>query len=202
MSETGLLFYELASWPRALLDLPGVALIDEVLDLAFTFRLFRDVDLLSDPFIKGERLDLAEDPDRAGQLLLIRELSHHGRRSSCSYSGVPDRGFFSAAGLKPPSVEAQPLVQLLSILQLLTRHQVDRLLVPDLTVSDVIEAAVIEDHAVLEDLDEGCPLVSRSRLQDPGHVLNVRIDRPSHEGRVRAEGEVDGIEGPIDASER
>src|SRR3954451_17284596 len=74
---------------------------------------------------------------------------------------------------------------------------------PDLVVlplplgSNGVERAVVEDVAVLVDLDEGRAVVRRGGAQRLGHVLLVSVDRAGDERRFRAERKRDGIEGMV-----
>ena len=59
---------------------------------------------------------------------------------------------------------------------------------------DLLEGAVVEDVAVLVDLDEGGALVVVRPAEDLLHVLAVHVVGPGHEARLGAEGEADGVE--------
>ena len=55
--------------------------------------------------------------------------------------------------------------------------------------------AVVEDRAVLEDLDERRALVLVGPPQDLLHVLRVDVDGAGHEGGAAAEREGDRVDG-------
>ena len=65
---------------------------------------------------------------------------------------------------------------------------------------DVVERAVVEDVAVLVDLDEGRALVLVGPPEHLLHVVAVHVVRPGDEGRLGAERDRDGVERMVDAS--
>ncbi|BFO16156.1 hypothetical protein SHKM778_25440 [Streptomyces sp. KM77-8] len=64
-----------------------------------------------------------------------------------------------------------------------------------LAVLEDVEGAVVEDVAVLVDLDECGAGVVGGLAQDLGEVFAVGVDGAGDEGRFRADGEGDGVEG-------
>jgi hypothetical protein len=56
-----------------------------------------------------------------------------------------------------------------------------------LLVLQGVEGAVVEDVAVLVDLDQGRALVGGGLAQHLRQVLAVGVDRPRHERRLRAD---------------
>jgi len=62
------------------------------------------------------------------------------------------------------------------------------------------EGAVVEDVAVLEDLDEGRPLVLVRAAHDLLQVLRLDVDAAGDEARLGAERERDRVEGVIDGA--
>ena len=58
---------------------------------------------------------------------------------------------------------------------------------PPLLAADRVEGAVVEDVAVLVDLDEGRALVFGGRAQGRGDVLLLDVDRAGDEGGLGAE---------------
>ncbi len=65
-----------------------------------------------------------------------------------------------------------------------------------------VEGAVVEDVAVLVDLDERRALVSGGGAQRLRHVRLVRVDRARHERRLRPERQRDRVEGMVLRAER
>src|SRR2546421_10677754 len=75
-----------------------------------------------------------------------------------------------------------------------TRAKPDRLTVLEidpvlLVLADEVEGAVVEDVAVLEDLDERASLVRGGGAEDVGQLGAVGVDRPRDERRLGADRE-------------
>ena len=70
------------------------------------------------------------------------------------------------------------------------------------TVLEHVERAVVEDRAVLVDLDQGRAPVLRGRPQRLGEVLAVGVGRAGHEGGLGAEREGDRVERVVDRAHR
>jgi hypothetical protein len=62
-------------------------------------------------------------------------------------------------------------------------------------VLDRVERAVVEDRAVLVDLDQRRATVGSGRRQHRGEVPAVGVDRARHEGRLGAESQRHGLNG-------
>ena len=73
----------------------------------------------------------------------------------------------------------------------------DPVLVPRALVREVGERLVVEDVAVLVDLEESRAVVLVHRGEHGDRVVAVHVDRPGDEGRLRPEGEAHGVERPI-----
>ena len=69
-------------------------------------------------------------------------------------------------------------------------------------VGDVAEGAVVEDVAVLEDLDEGRPFVGVCALDDLLQVLGLDVDAAGDEAGLGAERQRDRIERMVDRALR
>src|SRR5262249_14678337 len=67
---------------------------------------------------------------------------------------------------------------------------------------EALERAVVEDVAVLEDLDKGRALVLRHSLQGGLEVLRVDIERAGNQGRLGCQGEANRIDGLLDRAHR
>ncbi len=67
---------------------------------------------------------------------------------------------------------------------------------------DVLEHRVVEDDAVLEDLDEGRALIGARALQYADEMRLEGVDGPRHEPRARAEREDARRDGVLEGSER
>ena len=80
--------------------------------------------------------------------------------------------------------------------------QVDHHLLAHLTAGDVVERAVVEHVAVLEDLDERRALVGVGLAEDVHHVLAVEIVGTSNEAGLGAQRDRERVEGRIDGTER
>ncbi len=71
-----------------------------------------------------------------------------------------------------------------------------------LLVRQQVEGPVVEDVAVLVDLDEGGPLVSRSAPKHVGQVCAIDVERPSHEARLGSERQRERVERLVERTER
>src|SRR5580658_6170161 len=72
----------------------------------------------------------------------------------------------------------------------------------DLLVTDIVEGAVVEDVAVLENLDEGGAAMSVGPFDHIAKVLDLNVHRTGDEGGMDAEGDGDRIEGEINGADR
>ena len=72
----------------------------------------------------------------------------------------------------------------------------------DFAVDDVVEGTVVEDHAVLPDLDQGQSLVLARSLEDGVHVAGVGVPGAGDKSGAGGEGEEERIEGRIDRAVR
>ncbi|PSK43210.1 hypothetical protein B0E38_07886 [Streptomyces sp. 111WW2] len=71
-----------------------------------------------------------------------------------------------------------------------------------LFVLEGVEGTVVEDVAVLVDLDQGGAGVFGGLAQYLGEVFAVGVDGPGDEGGLRAEGQGDGVEGCVEGAHR
>src|SRR3984893_15984130 len=74
----------------------------------------------------------------------------------------------------------------------LTMFKVMSILGFDRLVGGVFKDGIIEDFAVLIDLDKSRPLMSRGALQDFREMMNVDIDGAGDKGRLSANGDRQG----------
>jgi hypothetical protein len=102
-----------------------------------------------------------------------------------------------------PAVPAgpQPLTPVRAEPDRLTVGQPDQLIVPRGGVLQRRERVVIEDRAVLVDLNERRPRVIGGRPQHAGEVLAVRVDAAGHEGGLGAQGQRHGVERVVQRAE-
>ena len=70
--------------------------------------------------------------------------------------------------------------------------------VADLLLAHVVEGAVVEDVAVLVDLDESGAVVRGGAMEDLLQVRAEDVDGPRDEGRLGAEGQARRVERPVD----
>ena len=90
------------------------------------------------------------------------------------------------------------------------RAEADRLLVLEtdlvlgfvLLAGDEVERTVVEDVAVLVDLDERRAAVRGGRFQDARQMLPIDVQRARDEGGLGSERQRDGVEGPVERAER
>src|SRR5579884_874437 len=80
--------------------------------------------------------------------------------------------------------------------------QVQNVVCLDALVGGVVEHAVVEDLAVLVDLDESRPAVGRGAAEGFRQVVDVHVNRPGHEGRLSADGQRQGPQGIVDGAKR
>jgi hypothetical protein len=66
--------------------------------------------------------------------------------------------------------------------------EVEHVVGPHVAGGEGVEGVVVEDVAVLEDLDEGDALVAGRRLHHRAEVLDVDVDGAGDEGGLRGDG--------------
>src|SRR5207245_1991057 len=71
-----------------------------------------------------------------------------------------------------------------------------------LLLAHEVERVVVEDVAVLEDLDERAAAMLRRAAQDVLEVGAIGVDRPGYERSLRADGERQRIERPVQRPHR
>src|SRR5439155_2007669 len=67
--------------------------------------------------------------------------------------------------------------------------------------AELLEGTVVENVAVLVDLDEGGPLVPGGPLDRLGEVRRVHVEAPRHEGCFRRDGYAEGVDGLLGGAE-
>ena len=77
----------------------------------------------------------------------------------------------------------------------------DELIGPGVLGRDLLEGPVVEDVAVLVDLDEGGAVVVMGPAEHLLHVLAVHVVGAGHERGLGPEGQGDGVEGRLERSE-
>src|SRR6266540_989769 len=190
-----------ATPPRAasrLLDRPGVAGREELLEAHLALRRLRLADDLPRHLVGRGLPHVAEDADRRREARLLGEVREHERHRRVRarhvvdedvrlrHAVLADRDDLELGRLR---VEADPLLVVLSeeerlaVLHAELRVRLRRLL------GDEGVGAVVEHRAVLEDLDEHAALVLGRELEDAAHVRPLHVDRASDERRAGAEGE-------------
>ena len=148
--------------------------------------------------LAGRPGDGAEDSVRSGQVGVLAELRHEMRGSSRTGRGIPDIRFLGGDEFHVPAGDAQALGSVLAEGHLLAGDQVDHPVGAYRLVDIRRIEVLVEDHAVLKDLDERGPLVSVGRSKGLRHVLGVDVEGARHEGRAAAECEPERVERPID----
>src|SRR5205085_2196543 len=66
--------------------------------------------------------------------------------------------------------------------------KIDHVVGPTRAFGEVFKRAVVEDVAILIDLDEGDAFVPRRRLNGRAQVLHINVERARDEGRFRCDG--------------
>src|SRR6266511_3809837 len=195
-----------ATPPRAasrLLDRPGVAGREELLEAHLALRRLRLADDLPRHLVGRGLPNVAEDADRRQEARLLDEVREHERHHQVRarhvvdedvrlrHAVLADRDDLELGRLR---VEADPLLVVLSeeerlaVLHAELRVRLRRLL------GDEGVGAVVEHRAVLEDLDEHAALVLGRDLEDAAHVRPLDVDRASDERRAGAERERGRVE--------
>ena len=80
-------------------------------------------------------------------------------------------------------------------------HQGDQHVRPVLLAGDLLEGAVVEDVAVLVDLDEGGARWVVGPPEGLHHVLAVHVVGARHEGGLGPERQAQGVEGLLERAE-
>src|SRR6478736_1534659 len=110
---------------------------------------------------------------------------------------VPDEGVAVTVEDLGRAVVSQPHPSLS------VRPEPDRLAVLEvdpvfLVLADEVERTVIEDVAVLEDLDEGAPLVLSGSAQNLRQLSAIGVNRARDERRLGAECKRERVERPVE----
>ena len=100
---------------------------------------------------------------------------------------TPSSPIVTTSGCRP--VEADALVAVLAEDHRLAVLEDEHPVLADLAVGEVAPRAVVEDVAVLEDLDERRALVAAGPLERVLEVLGVGVDRAGDERRLGGEGD-------------
>src|SRR5688572_33118128 len=114
-----------------------------------------------------------------------------------------DAGPFDAGGVddrRSPVFEDNGLVSSRPERDRFAVDEVDPVDRPLLFAGEFDESLVIEDVAVLVDLDKGGALMVMGSLQYLRGVGPIHVDRASDERSFGAKGEADGVEGIVDRS--
>lgn len=144
--------------------------------------------------VQGVRVGQAGQGERRGRGLGVRVVDEHlvlvvrRHRHHLQITGdrVPDDTLGQVAAEPDGLAVLQPDHGLLGLLLVL----------------EGVEGAVVEDVAVLVDLDQGRALVGGGLAQHLRQVLAVGVDRPGHERRLRADRQRHRVEGRVQRAHR
>src|SRR5205085_3889109 len=185
----------------ALVHDPHVAAVDELFELAAPLARDGFLDLVRHQVFVGRALDVAEDADglREGRELHARE--HEGDRGVFLVRVVDEAVRFVQARLAPQlnHFGERPLHADAFVAVLAEDHRTPVLKIQNAFGSrgafgEGVERAVVEDVAVLVDLDEGDALVAGRRLDDRPEVFDVNVYGARDEGRLRGDGERERVD--------
>src|ERR1700724_2918655 len=141
--------------------------------------------------VGGQQLGGQEGERRAGDLLV----PHPALLATVRSLGA------DIEGLEPNAPQPQPAAAPLAEDERLAVLELHRLLVAGLLLGHVAESLVVEDVAVLVDLDEGGAAVPRGAAQGLLQMLLEDVDAARDEGRAGAQGQRQGIERHVDRAE-
>ncbi len=100
------------------------------------------------------------------------------------------------------AVHADALLAVLAEDHGLAVLQVEHVVGADGALGEGVEGSVVEDVAVLVDLDEGDALVAGGGVDDRAEVLHVDVDGARDEGRLGRDGERGGVDRVVDHAHR
>src|SRR6516164_617104 len=193
---------------RGSADFPGVGAGQERAQVAVTLLGAGVDELGGHEFVVGIPWHLPEHPDRgvrevrpvqAGQRERVRRVSgvRVVRQQRVRVGALGDDRLQRAVPGEPEplgAVRAEP--------DRLTVLQPDQPGIARVRLLQRRERVVVEDRAVLVDLDERSALVVRGGPEHAREVLAVGVDRPGHEAGLRAERQRDRVERGVQRAER
>src|SRR3954452_19233780 len=185
-------------------DPPGVTARQQRGEVARACLGRRFLYLLVDLVVVGRALHRPEDADGCHAVVDVAQARQHERERRLLVRDVVDQQRALVALVDVDDLEAAVAREPDTLLQVgpepdrLALLEADDGAVARLRLLQHVEGAVVEDVAVLQDLDErGAAMLTR-RAQHRGQVLAVRVDGASDEGGFGAEGERDRVERRVD----
>src|SRR5712691_452895 len=158
------------------------------------------IDPLGHAVVIGRSLDRPEQADWSVREVGIVESGKRERvRRVIDMRVVHDQGVFAYLGDvdgldRAVAPKAQTMLAARTVLDRLAVLQPHDIVLARTGFGDRSERVVVEDRAVLVDLDERRAPVIGSRAQHAGEVLAVRVDRASYEAGLGAERERQRVE--------
>ena len=183
----------------ARLDLPALAPAVELVQVRRVPRL-SGADLLHQELVVHRFLDGAEDTHRRREVGRSHAAQEVGQRRLGRALVVDEERVLAHVrdvhhlGREP--VQADALLHVLAEQERFPVLQEEHVVGLAVGLGEVVPGAVVEDHAVLLDLDQARAAVARGAVEHRGHVLLERGHRPGDEARLGADrhaGRVDRV---------
>src|SRR5919205_1399109 len=174
----------------SLLDDPGVAAINKLLQTAGAGLPHRRANLVSHHIFVSWPVDGAEDSDRLRKLRLLHAREHEGHRWITQMNIVYEQIVFGDAVFADRDHFRQSAVHANTFLTILTKYhwlavfEIKHAVVADCSFREVVESAVVEDVAVLVDLDKRDAFVFRCGFDHRAEMFDIDIDRARDESRL------------------
>src|SRR3954468_20804238 len=169
-------------------DPPGVTARQQRGEVARTRLGHRCLDLLVDLVVVGRALHRPEDADGCHAVVDVAQPRQHERERRLLVRDIVDKQRALVALVDVDDLEAAVPGEPDTLLQVgpepdrLALLEADDGAVARLRLLQHVESAVIEDVAVLQDLDEGGTAMLARSAQHRGQVLAVRVDGAGNEG--------------------
>jgi len=194
--------------PKALhLDGPSVPARKKLLQITPTSLLDGLLNLPTDGLLKSPMLDVPEDSDGFGELRVT-----HARQQvdECRVGLLVmeqqvlffDFAIGQVGNFQGESFQPDPFIFVLAKDHRLAMLEFDRRVVASRFVLGITKRTIVEDIAVLIDLDKARASMLRGPFENGRQVLDVAIDRSCDEGRFGSDGNADRIQGMVDDTHR
>lgn len=185
------------------IDVPGLTCFKHRLQIASARFSFRGCDLFRDLDFESRSRDVAKDTDRLREMRVSHSREHERNMRRLGRFIVEQQIVFGDTCAKlndfgHQAVEANAFVAILAKDHRLAMFEDKQIVVFGFAIGGILPCTVVEDVAVLVDLNEARALVHRGSMERVSQVLGVEVDASRDEGgfgsnryRERAERIVD-----------
>src|SRR5579862_9324350 len=177
-------------------DFPGIAGAEELFQIAFAAAFLHVANLLGDDvLVARDVIPGAEDSDGSGEAgTLLHVAEEKGVSGTRMMLVVDEKIFFGdavaeLAAFEFEAVEANALVAILAEDERFAVLELDHVLAARVPFGESLPGAIVEDVAILQDLDVGRALVRGGFFQGFLQVLLKNVDGARDESGFRSDGQ-------------